>query len=323
MANEESVLLEAEKSYQKQYRQSRWWIEHRDGLRRAGVVAFIVVDALFVGFAGWAFVDAYLVRYADETRAVLELASYGQSDLHAFTTARAAKALKAVAPIATVSSAGKYDLYATVSNPNKDWWAEVTYSFASSAGTTAEARAYVLPESDAPLAAYAVPSVTSPRGLELNMTGVAWHRIDHHETGDPAAWIANRVSFEITNATFAPIQLDGTPASPSGAASASTSAAVVGRSSFTIRNASAYGYYDPALTVLLMRGSTIVGVTGTTLPSIEAGESQDVSVNWFGPIPNVTQVKVIAQVNPFDMASYKALAGETTEDTRTRVLLRR
>lgn len=304
----ENVLLEAEKDYQKQYRKSKWWIEHRDGLRRAGIVAFIVVDALFVAFAGWAFVDAYLVSYADEKRAVLELASYGQSDLHAYAVARAAKDLKIVTPTATVSSEGKYDLYTTITNPNRDWWAEYTYVFESTAGATAEAKGYVLPSSDKSLAAYAIASATPPRGLALSLTDVAWHHIDHHVTGDPAAWIANRVGFEVTNATFAPIEIDKKS---------------VGRISFTVRNTTAYGYYDPSLTVLLMRGPTIVGVTGTTLSSIEAGESQDVSVNWFGPIPNVNKVEVIAEVNPFDMESYKALAGETTEDTRTRVQLRR
>ncbi len=316
----ENVLLEAEKEYQKQYRKSKWWIEHRDGLRRLGIVAFIGVDALLVAFAGWAFADAYLVRYADETRSVLEMASYGQSDLHAFATARAAKNLKVVTPTATVSSAGKYDVYTTVSNPNKDWWAEFTYVFASTAGTTVEAKGYALPNSEKALAAYAIPSVTPPRGLALNLTSVAWHRIDHHETGDPAAWIANRVGFEIANATFAPIQLDGNSAPSSGGKSP---AAAVGRISFTVRNTTAYGYYDPSLTVLLMRGMTVVGVTGTTLSSLDAGESQDVSINWFGPIPNVSQVRVVTEVNPFDMSSYKALAGETTEDTRTRIKLRR
>lgn len=304
----ENVLLEAEKEYQKQYRKSKWWIEHRDGLRRAGIVAFIVVDALFVAFAGWAFVDAYLVSYADETRSVLEMASYGQSDLHGYALARAAKNLKIVTPIATVSSEGKYDLYTTITNPNRDWWAEYTYVFESTVGLTAEAKGYVLPNSDKSIVAYAIASATPPRGLALALTSVSWHHIDHHETGEPSAWIANRVGFEVTNATFAPIEIDKKS---------------VGRISFTVRNTTAYGYYDPSLTILLMRGPTIVGVTGTTLSSIEAGESQDVSVNWFGPIPNVNKVEVIAEVNPFDMASYKALAGETTEDTRTRVQLRR
>lgn len=304
----ENVLLEAEKDYQKQYRKSKWWIEHRDGLRRAGIVAFICVDAVFVAFAGWTFADAYLVSFADEKRAVLEMASYGQSDLHAYALARAAKNIKVVTPTATISSEGKYDLYTTVSNPNRDWWAEFTYVFSSTAGTTEEAKGFVLPNSNASLAAYAIPSATPPRSLALSLSDVSWHHIDHHQTGDPATWIANRVGFEVTDASFAPIELDKK---------------TVGRISFTIRNTTAYGYYDPALTVLLMRGTTIVGVTGTTLAALDAGESQDVAINWFGPIPNVSKVEVVAEVNPFDMASYKGLAGETTEDTRTRVKLRR
>lgn len=304
----ENVLLEAEKDYQKQYKKSKWWIEHRDGLRRMGIVAFIMLDALFVGFAGWTFTDAYLISYADEKRAVLEMASYGQSDLHSYALARAAKSIKVVTPTATISSEGKYDLYATISNPNRDWWAEYTYVFSSTAGTTEEAKGFVLPNSEKPVVAYAIASATPPRSLALSLSSVAWHHIDRHETGEPAAWIANRVGFEISDAAFAPIMIEEK---------------TVGRVSFTVRNTTAYGFYDPSLTVLLMRGPAVVGVTGTTLASIGAGESQDVAINWFGPIPNVNKVEVVVDVNPFDMASYKALAGETTEDTRTRVKLRR
>lgn len=304
----ENVLLEAERDYQKQYRKSKWWIEHRDALRRAGIVAFIVVDAAFLAFAGWTFADAYLIRYADETRAVLEMAAYGQADLHSYTLARAAKSLKVVTPVATISSEGKYDLSSTVTNPNRDWWAEFTYVFESTAGKTEEAVGFVLPDSSKPVAAYAIPSSASPRSLALTITDVSWHHIDHHVTGDPAAWIANRVGFEVTDATFESIELDGN---------------IIGRISFSVRNATAYGYYDPLVTVLLMRGSSVVGVTGTTISSLGAGESQNVAINWFGPIPNVNKVDPIVEVNPFDMESYKALAGETTEDTRVRVRLRR
>ena len=303
----ENVLLEAEKDYQKQYRKSKWWIEHRDGLRRAGIVAFIVVDALFVAFAGWAFVDAYLVSYADEKRAVLELASYGQSDLHAYAVARAAKDLKIVTPTATVSSEGKYDLYATIANPNDDWWAEFTYAFTSSAGDTEPASGFVLPGEEKPVVAYAVEASATPRSASLVISDVVWHRVDHHVTGDLERWMTDRLNFVVENAAFERVDLDGE---------------TLGRVTFAVKNDSAYSYYEPAFTATLLRGSSVVGVTGTTLSELDAGEEQEVVINWFGTIPSVNKVEVSVSVNPFDISSYKPLEGETTEDTRTRIQLR-
>lgn len=302
-----NVLLEAEKEYQKQYRFSRWWIEHRDRLRRLAVLAFAVVDGIVLFVAGWPFVDAYLVSYADETRAVLEMAAYGQADLHAYTVANAAQPLREGGVSVLPSAEGKYDLYAVVTNPNDDWWAEFSYAFSTSAGEVSAARAYVLPGAEMPLVAYGVASAVSPRSTSLSMTDIVWHRVDHHVTGAFDAWISDRLNFEISEATFAPIDLDGKP---------------VSRAAFTVTNATAYGYYEPVFLIRLLRGSTVVGVTATTLSDIDAGETSEVAVNWIGTVPSANKVEVVAVVNPFDIDAYKPLEGETTEDTRTRVQLR-
>jgi len=110
------VLLEAGKEYQKQYRLSSWWIEHRDGLKRLGLILFACVDGIFLLVAGWAFVDAYAVSYADEQRSVLEIVAYGQSDLRAYSVATAAEDLDLGGTTVVASSEGKYDLYATIAD---------------------------------------------------------------------------------------------------------------------------------------------------------------------------------------------------------------
>ena len=94
---------------------------------------------------------------------------------------------------------------------------------------------------------------------------------------------------------------------------------VYGRSVFSLSNDTAFSYYDVGLFVLLKRGSAIVGVNKTTLSTLNSGEETDVTVNWFGTLPSVSQVEVIPELNIFDLGVYKPLMGETTRDTRTRV----
>lgn len=306
MENEE-VLLQAEKEYQKQYRLSSWWIEHRDGLRRLGLVAFACVDAVVLLVAGWALVDGFVVSEPAETRAVLELAAYGQDDLHAYAEANKAKDLDVGGAVAVASSEGKFDLYATVANPNDDWWGEFTYAFESSAGTTEPASGFVLPGSEKPLVAFAVPSTATPRSVRLSVTNLVWHHVDRHVTGDVSDWVADRVNFLVDAPAFQPVDVDGK---------------LVPRVTFTVTNGSAFSYYEPMFVVRLLRGNTLVGVTSTTLSSLDAGESKDVSLNWFGTVPSANKTEVVADVNPFDIDVYKPLEGETTEDTRTRVLPR-
>lgn len=305
--SDDNVLLAPEKEFQKQYRLSKWWVEHRDGLRRLGIISFACVDAVFVIIAGWAFVDAYLVSYADERRAVLELAAYGQADLHAYTVANVARDLEVAGATAVSSTVGNFDLYATVTNPNDSWWAEFTYVFSSSAGETEPASGFVLPNSEKPIVAYAIPSSATPRSVALVVSDITWHHVDHHLTGDYATWIADRLNFVVEDAAFETVDVDEESLS---------------RAVFTVKNESAYSYYEPKFVVRLLRGSTLVGVTGTTLGSIDAGATENVIVNWFGPKPAVNNVEVVAEVNPFDIGTYKPLEGETTEDTRTRVFPR-
>ena len=301
------ILLEAEKEYQKQYRFSRWWIEHRTGLRRFGVLAFACVDAIILMVAGWTLLDGFVVSEPTETRSVLELAAYGQDDLHAYAMAHRAKDLNVGTVTSVPSSEGSFDVYATVTNVNTDWWGEFSYVFTTSAGTTAKVKTFILPNSKKSIVAYAVASSTIPHAASVVISELTWHRVDHHVTGDVATWLSDRMNFVIINPLFEVVDVNGTS---------------VPRIVFTVNNSSAFSYYEPTFIIRLLRGSTLVGVTSTTLTAMNTGETEDVSLNWFGTVPNANRVEVEAVVNPFDIDVYKPLEGETTEDTRTRVLSR-
>lgn len=299
------VLLEAEKEYQRKYKRSRWWIEHRDGLRRLALAAFAAVDALLVGFAGWTFLDAYALSYDAETRAVLQLAAYGQADLRAYSSATAADPLEAGSALALASVPGAFDLYARVQNPNEAWWAEFEYAFVSGGEEIARGTGFALPGDETAAVVYAVKAPAAPRGLSFELGPVTWHRVDPHETGDYARWIEDRLAVRADDPRFDPAGTDGSD---------------VARVRFTATNDSAYGYYEPAFLVTLLRGSSVVGVTRAALGSLDAGESREVSVTWPGAPQSATKVEVSVVINPFELASYKPLRGETPEDIRVRVM---
>ncbi len=82
----------------------------------------------------------------------------------------------------------------------------------------------------------------------------------------------------------------------------------IGRVSFTVRNTTAYSYWEPSFTILLMRGGSVAGVTRTTLTRLKSGDERSVAVNWFGSLPAVTKVEVIPEVNLFDPDVYMPLS---------------
>ncbi len=305
---ENGFLKEEEQEFKRFYRLSSWWVENRARVRQAGLGLFFAVDFALVAFAGWTFLDSFAVSYARERLAVAEMVAYGQEDLNARTRAEAAVPLDVGSVTVLPLGDGASDVHVPLVNSNTDWWAEVTYAFRAGENVTPSKTTFVLPGREKHLVAYNVKELGGGRSAELDIQDVRWRRVDRHMTGDPSVWLEDRLGMAIENPTFqTDIPLDGK---------------TIGRASFTVKNTTAFSYYDVPFTVLLRRGSSVVGVNGTTLVSLDAGASQEVALNWFGALPAAGTVEVVLDLNPFDVGVYKPLAGETTTDTRTRVFVR-
>jgi hypothetical protein len=301
------ALLQEEKDYKRQYRIVSWWIDHKDLLKKIGIGMFIGVDTVVLLFAAWSLADGFLFSYPSETLEVAKMAVYGQDDLHAYTQATAAKDLETDAVTTLSGGEGKFDFHTTVTNPNDDWWADYTYVFRWSGGATKEEIGFILPSEVKPVVSFGLEADAAPRGADIAITSVAWHRVDHHVTGDYPDWAADRMNLLIENVSTGTTELGES----------------LGRITFDVTNHTAYSYYEPTFYIILTRGSTVVGVNRTTLGSLDSGERQTVVVNWFGTMPTVSKVEVIPEINIFDVDVYKPLEGETPLDTRTRVFPRK
>ncbi|MEK7619998.1 MAG: hypothetical protein AAB413_02035 [Patescibacteria group bacterium] len=303
--SEGGLLLQEEKEFKRFYKVSVWWVEHRAFLRRLGIILFIAFDALLFLFGGWHLMDAFAVSYGAEQNAVLRMVAYGQSDLRAYTVANAANDLEQGEGRVISIGDGRYDLYTTLTNPNDDWWAEFTYSFTVGDESTDVQTGFILPLSEKPVAELAVESASPIGSASLVIERVRWHRVDHHAVPDYPTWSSDRLNFLISASSFEKeTRFDGQ---------------TFGRTTFTIENDTAFSYYDVGLYVLLLRGNSVVGVNRTTLSSLESGVDTEITVNWFGTLPSVSQVQIIPELNIFDVEVYKPLQGETTRDTRARV----
>lgn len=283
--NGQNFLLEEEKEFKRFYKFSLWWVVHRELLRKIGYGVFICFDSLILLFVLWTMFDSFVVSYGSETRAVAEMVAYGQPDLRSYTIAESADQILQdnvrVFPIGN----SRYDFYAEVANPNEDWWVEFKYQFLFDAGETIPETGFLLPGQQKPLISLAVTSQTSIQTAALQILDIEWHRIDHHTIFDYQTWQEDRLRFEIKDAAFS--KETGT--------------------TFTVLNDTAFSYFEPVFYVVLKRGSAVVGVSRATVASLNSGESQEISLQWFGTLPSVSSVEVIADINIFDPDSYKQL----------------
>ncbi|MBI4257037.1 hypothetical protein HY626_03215 [Candidatus Uhrbacteria bacterium] len=306
--NEGGLLLQEDKEFKRFYRLSVWWVTHRETLRRIGFGIFIVLDVVLLLFGGWHLLDAFAISYGAEQNAIMRMVALGQSDLRAYTVGNAATDLEAGEGRVISIGDGRYDLYTTLVNSNSDWWAEFTYAYSIDGEQTESREGFILPTQEKPVAELAVESVSPIQSASLIIENVRWHRVDHHSISEYETWASDRLNFLVSTSSFEKeTRFDGQ---------------TFGRTTFTIENDTAYSYYDIGLFVLLLRGSSVVGVNRTTLSSLESGVETEVTVNWFGTLPSVSQVQIVPELNIFDVEVYKPLQGESTRDTRTRVFTR-
>ena len=301
-------LLEEEKESRRMHRLSLWWVEHRAFLRRLGYGVFIAVDAIVLLFALFHLMDAFALSYDQEQRVVYEMVVQGQSDLRSYTLANKADDLERSEVRVISIGSDRYDLYATLLNPNDDWWAEFTCMFNTDLGATESVSGFILPGEEKPIVKFAYESTIPVTTAELTIGEITWHRVDHHLIPDYETFASEHLNLIVENAQFTK--------------EVNANNDAYGRSSFTVTNKTAYSYYEPTFYVLLKRGSSVVGVNRATLSELESGESKDVVLNWFGTLPSVSEVEIVLELNVFDLSIYKALEGESTRDTRTRVFRR-
>lgn len=303
--NEGGLLLEEEKETKRLYRLSLWWVEHRVLVKRIGYGLFIAFDVVLLLFVGWHLLNAYAIKYGAEQGIVLRMVALGQDDLHRYTLSASADDLGQNDVRVISIGDNRYDLYTVLQNPNDDWWAEFEYAFELDDGQTQTRQGFILPMEEKPIVEFAVESGVPISSSALVIESVRWYRLDHHLISDYLTWSEDRLNITIENAQYEQeTRFDGE---------------VYGRTTFMVRNDTAYSYYDVGLYILLQRGSSVVGVNRTTLSVLESGDETEVTVNWFGTLPSVSQVEVIPELNIFDVGVYKPLAGETTRDTRTRI----
>lgn len=296
---------EEEKQFESFYKRSQLLIKLRPIAKRVGLGMLIAFDVVTIVYATARFVDYGVFDFFTD-RALIGSIVDGVGDWRPISVARAAEDLDVADADVFPLTDNRVDFYGEVSNPNADWYASFTYQFVSSAGVTEEKRGFVLPgEQKKPIIELAASFDSTPSSAELRLVEVDWIRVNHHLISDYATWEKDRLNFAYSDVTYnREVPIDST---------------TVGRSTFTVTNNGAYGYYDARFIVVLQRNGKAVGVTAVNLQEYEPDESRDLTLTWFGTPPVANETRIVADVDIFDPASYLPLRGDEQIDVRLRI----
>ena len=306
-----------QQQFERFYKLSKFWITAKPILKKVGIVSFIVFDVLVVGWATYRFVDYGIFGFFSE-RAMIGSIVNDIGTLQNISSARAATPLGTKNADVFDLGENRADFYAEVSNPNSDWYASFTYRFVSSNGVTDFANGFILPgQVDKPVTVLAGSTTSTPRNVKLELQDVKWMRVNHHAIDDYEMWERERIDFDVSSVTFERqvyIEVrEGEPAVQDG----------FGRTMFTIKNDTAYGYWGSSFTIRLLRSGKVVGVTATTITEFEPGQEREVVVNWFGEVPAANETQIEANIDIFDPDVYMPIRGEAAPDVRERIRISR
>jgi len=295
-------------SQEKRYKLSLFWVENRALFGKILLGIWAAIDVVLIIFALVVMVDAFLISYENERSLGLGF-GLNQANLHELTLSGAAEPVRLSSSEVFVLGDGRYDFYATIENSNENHWLEFDYYFEYGGEQTEPIHGFVYPLETKPLVEYAYEASSKPSGAKVIIENQDWHFISPHLITDFQEWKDDRIGFTVTDAEYSSSidELDKT----------------VGRSTFTVRNSTAYGYWEPAFYILLYRGSAPVAITRTTIDQFASGAERVIETNWFGTLSAVNSVEVIPEIDLLDISVYMPLTGETQTDIRERVFERR
>ncbi len=299
----EKPLLSPElQAIEKQYERDVRIVEAQPLLRRVGFFAAVVVEILMAMFLV-VVVFGYIINGSFvDLRAAGVTFGTNLDNFRAIASASDAKALDLGTAKVIQGTPTSYDFYATVQNPNEDWFATFTYTFRAGSITTEEQDGFVMPGEKAYLVALGVDAESRPGTPTISVEHIVWHRVDRHVAPVVDEWLAKHNGFMISDPTYT-TDID-------------LATSTIGRTTFVITNTTPYAYWTPQFTVILERAGAIVGVSRATLTELDTSETREVEVRWYGDIPVTATATVVPSINYFDPDSYMPPRGTPGEDIR-------
>ncbi|MFA6919295.1 MAG: hypothetical protein WC244_04300 [Patescibacteria group bacterium] len=257
----------------KQLKFSYWYITHKLSLRKAWKIILAVIAGLVWLYVIWQLV-VFVITYQSIQQSVQAMLFTSDASLPAIE--QIAPRQLAISEMTVMNAGEKYDYLVQASNPNNNWLTQFKYRFTTPSSTENDFRnGFVLPGESK----YLMDLSKTSSQANLEMKDLSLLKVEN---------------FALTQNKMMRFVVDSVDIAK---ASKSTDPTKV---SFTIKNDSAYSYWEVDLQILLMNGGSISGINHIVLNSFKSGENRKVEIFWNNPISNADSVNVIPNLNILD-----------------------
>ncbi len=273
-----------------------WYLEHRELFFKILIGALIAIAVATWTNTLWNF-GYYLFKGMNEDEALIRQLLATRSFDHDYIATLVAHP-PIIGPVSvfevnTGKGLPRYDLYATITNPNPRQVGSFDYSFKSAAGELADARSFLLPGETKVLLALSIESDRAPENVQLAIQSISWRRLGARELPDWEAYRNERLNIETSDIKF-------TPARSSGLSEKLN----VSDLSFSITNKSAYNFWQADAVILLYNRGQLAGVNRYRLERFKSGETRRVEMSMTGGANRADEIRIVPEIDILDKNNY-------------------
>jgi len=270
--------LEDEQNSSRYYKIVYFFVANQIVFKRLGVVLLILVNIAIWWIAGTGLVT-YLASIKDYNEMLDRLVEH-QIDWQVYRLQNQQEDLRTISVQAVRAGSNKYDLVASVYNPNSKWHAaEVTYAFVVDDYVLDWQTDFVLPGKEKYLFDFNYFSNSFPENVSLKIGSIKWQRVN-----DPTC-LNVLDSLKIENAVL-------------------SSVSGVQEVNFIVKNNGAYSFWQMGWQIVLYQGNIPIGANYVISSNLRAGEEREVSATWTENLGFSARVDVLPDVNVFDETNY-------------------
>jgi hypothetical protein len=268
-----------------------WWVKNRGNLKKALIVFLSLICISTVGYSLFGFGMYFFKGMWDDKRMATELVNTTTVSPE-FLEQRSAKDL-ALSGVSLLDNDGRYDMYVNMQNPNPRHWGMFSYCFSSGEKNLKCGDDFILPGEKKILAALGIESDSRPSNIKFILNAVNWKKLNAHSIPDWNTYRTQHLKLDIGNVSFKPAS-----------ASELSEKIDLNSLSFSVKNESAYGYWEAPLTIVLYRSNRIVGISRYTLKEFSSYDMRDVKLTWPGDLSGVNDVDILPDINVMDENNY-------------------
>lgn len=264
---------------------AKWYVLHKILIRKITVIILSIWSVFSIGMGIWIWGKYAVYDYSRDDKQIEQLTrTYARTDvLHA---TRGPLGLVAEEVVVYQAGSESYHLTAQVTNPNKNWIANLTYEFVMDSEKTQSVSVAVMPDTKQPVIFSGFKSPSFPNDAQLRIVDIAWLRVDPHKVANPALYMEERLRFGVENIVI--LKGEGTNAKETELVE------------FDLVNQSVYSYWEPLFYVWLMNEERVVGVTSIVPEQLHAGERRHISLSSYPDRLRITHVQISPIINVFD-----------------------